>query len=72
MSRIQKKVVDGFIDMAINKQVKGYFKKGMHPTVEQVVQDINEDSLDFILLHFTIEEIKEKIEKSIRRQECKE
>jgi len=72
MSRIQKKVVDGFIDMAINKQVKGYFKKGMHPTVEQVMQDIDEDNLNYILLCFTVEEIKEKIEGSIRRQECKE
>lgn len=58
--------------MAIHKQVKGYFKKGVHPTVEQVMQDINEDSLSTLLLYFTIEEIEKKIEESIRRQECKE
>ena len=72
MSRVQRKVVNKFMGMAIHKQVKDYFKKGMRPTVEQIMQDINEDSLSTLLLYFTVEEIKEKIEESIRRQECKE
>ena len=72
MSKIQKKVADRFMGMTIHKQVKDYFKKGVHPTVEQIMQDINEDSLSTLLLYFTVEETKGKIEKSIRRQECKE
>lgn len=69
MSRVQKWTADRFLLMAIHKQVKGYFKKGVYPATEQIMQDINEDSLSTLLLYFTVEEIKEKIEESIRRQE---
>jgi len=73
MSRVQKKIADRFMCMAIHNHVKKtYFKKGVCPTVEQVMQDINEDSLSTLLLYFTVEEIKEKTVESIRRQECKE
>ena len=73
MSGVQKKIASRFIRMAIHNHIKGtYFKKGVHPTVEQVMQDINEDNLSTLLLYFTVEEIKTKIAESIRRQECKE
>lgn len=73
MSRIQKKVADRFLRMTIHNQVKGYFKKGVHPTVEQVMQDIDKQALGILLSQgYTEDKIKEIVEESIRRQECKE
>ena len=74
MSRVQKKIADRFMCMAIHNHVKKtYFKKGVHPTVEQVIQNIDKQALN--ILHsqgYTEDKIKEIVEESIRRQECKE
>jgi len=73
MSRVQKWTAAKFMYTTIHNHIKkSYIKKGIHPTVEQVMQDINEGSLNSLPLYFTVEEIEEKVEESIRRQKCKE
>ena len=69
LTKIQKAIADRFMRMVIYRQVGGYIKKGIHPTAEQVMQDIDRKSLDTLIQQgYTIEEITGIAEEVIRRQ----
>ena len=73
MSRIQKKISDRFIRMTIKYHIeRTYYKKGITPTGEQVIQDIDKEALNTLLSQgYTEDKIKEIVEDTIRRQKCK-
>ena len=73
MSNIQKKIANKFMRMTIGSHIKGYIKKGIHPTTEQVMQNINQSALNTLAQYgYTHEEISKVVEDIIRRQKCKE
>ena len=72
MSKLQKKIADRFMRKTIYHHVnETYFEKSITPTVEQVMQNINEEALNTLLTYYTLEEIKGITEEIIRRQLCK-
>ena len=73
MSGIQKKIADRFMRMTIYWHIQStYFKRGVTPTAEQVMQDINDSALNTLLAQgYTEDGIKEMVEGIIRRQKCK-
>jgi len=73
MSRAEKTVTLALMKSVIHGHIKkNYFKKGIQPTVEQVMSDIDKDKLNIILRYLNENEIKSAIEDAIRRQKCKE
>jgi len=70
MSRLQKRIADGLMKGVIKQHIeKEYFKKGITPTIEQVLQDIpSEKMLALLQSGYTKEEIAEMIEGIIRRK----
>lgn len=73
VTRIQKKIADGFMRMQVHKHIKDtYFKRGVTPTVEQVIMDIDEKALNILLAQgYTIEEIRSMTVEVINRQNAK-
>jgi len=74
MSGIQKRVADKLMRVTIKHHVnKTYFKKGLCPTTEQVMQDIDRKILDTLLLQgYTEGEIGKMVEDTIKELKCKE
>jgi len=71
MNRAEKTVTLAFMKSVMHNHIKSYSKKGIQPTTEQVMNDIDKDKLATILNYFSEEEIKNAIEDVIRRQKCK-
>lgn len=72
MSKLQKKIATRLMRVTIYNHVnKTYLKKGLTPTTEQVMQDMDKKALSTLLGYYTLDEIKGIIEKTIRRQLCK-
>jgi len=71
MNRVEKTVTLAFMKSVIHNHIKSYSKKGIQPTVEQVMNDIDKDKLITILNYLSEDEIKGAIEDTIRRQKCK-
>lgn len=69
MAKIQKKITNRFMHMVIYNYIKEeYLKKGVHPTVEQVIQDIDKDKLAILLQNgYTMEEITKMVSEAIGR-----
>ena len=73
MSKIKRKIADRFLHVTIYYHINNtYFKKGITPTVEQVIQDIDKDALNTLLSQgYTEDEINKIVEDTIRRKKCK-
>ena len=73
ISRIRRKISDRFIRMTIYYHINNtYFKKGITPTGEQVIQDIDKNTLNTLISQgYTEDKIKEIVEDTIRRNKCK-
>ena len=59
LNKWQKKITDTFMRTMIEKHVNNrYFKKGLQPETEQVMQDIDDNALNVLMQHgYTREEI---------------
>ena len=70
LSGIGKKLTDKLMSVTIKHYIKErYFKKSVHPTVEQVMMDLNREKLDTLLQQgYTEEEIREMVEIAIERK----
>lgn len=72
--RVQKRLYDFFMRLAMKRHIKKeYFKKGITPTAEQVLSDINPSSLSTLISQgYFVEDIKGIVEEIIGRHKCKE
>lgn len=70
MTGMQKKIANRFMQMTINTHVtKEYFEKKIHPTTEQVMQDISSKKLIVLMQYgYTKEEIATMIDDVITRK----
>lgn len=67
-NKIEEKVVTETMRQTIRDHLKGYKKKGVIPTVEQIIQDIKSEALETLAQHgYSIDRIKEIVEEEIRR-----
>ena len=70
---LKKKMADLLMREAIKHHVsKTYFKKGVTPTAEQVMQNIDKKALNILLSQgYTEDEIRGMVENTIKEQKCK-
>jgi len=67
--RIQKSMADKFMRMVIENHLRVKAKKGIYPTADQVMQEINKKTFDVLLQHgYTEEGIKAVVEDIIGRR----
>ena len=61
-SGVQQKIVDSIMKRTISNHLKYYRKKGIKPTVEQVMLDISDKALDTLTTYgYTQDMIKETV-----------
>jgi len=67
-SEAQEKIIDSTMRQAVKKQLKGYRKRGIQPTAERVMQDINDNALTTLASYgYTPEKIKVVVDDELRR-----
>ena len=73
LTKIQEKIAGRLMHEVIKQRIKGYNKRGICPTVEQVMQDINQEAFNILAqCGYTEDKIKGIVEDIIRRKTCKE
>jgi len=70
LAKVQEKVINSVMRQTIRKQLKSYRKRGISPTAEQVMQDINDNAQSTLTTHgYPPERIKVVVETELRRLE---